>query len=286
MMYGGLYSNPVPRFITLTTDFGLQDAFVGAMRGVILTIAPQARIIDITHEIRAHRIADAAYALASAVPFFPPECIHVCVVDPGVGSGRRPIAAAVGETLFVAPDNGVISLALEALQAATGASRHAVHLDNPQYWLARVSNTFHGRDIFAPVAAHLANGVPLQVLGPPLDRLVTLGHPPPESMPGGRLQGHIVYVDRFGNLLTDIAQAALARADPQSIRIEVGGSTLVGLNRSYADVEQGDLLALISSNWHLEVAMREGDAARALQVRVGDPVIVSGLDPAHREARK
>ncbi|HZQ11157.1 MAG TPA: SAM-dependent chlorinase/fluorinase, partial [Anaerolineae bacterium] len=167
------------KLITLTTDFGLTDGYVGTMRGVILNIAPDANIVDISHDISPQSIQEGARVLARSVPYFPERAIHVCVVDPGVGSARKPIAVAVGETMFIAPDNGVISFAVAALSARNNYPPRAFELTNPRYRLPRVSMTFHGRDIFSPAAAHLANGVPLEEIGTFLHDFVKITPPAP-----------------------------------------------------------------------------------------------------------
>lgn len=260
--------------ITLTTDFGLTDGFVGVMRGVIYSIAPDAPVIDLSHGIPPQQVYPGARLLAASVPFFPPQTVHLCVVDPGVGSARKAIAIAVGETILVGPDNGVLSLAVVQLERTLAVPARAVELDQPRYRLARVSNTFHGRDIFAPAAAHLARGVPLEEIGTPLDRWVTLELPQPTRRADGALVGEVIYVDRFGNLLTNISNEYLAEFDTYNLRIEIGGAVVHGLARAYADVAPGTLVALLSSSWQLEIAAREGNAAEWLGVSIGGQVVV------------
>src|SRR5262245_48955494 len=216
----------MPNLITLTTDFGLADGFVGVMRGVILNLAPHAQIVDISHGVAPQQVDQGAILLANSVPYFPEKSIHVCVVDPGVGSARKPIAIRVGETFFVAPDNGVASLAAADLATRIGATPRAYELNNPRYWLPRVSNTFHGRDIFSPTAAHLANGAALDELGTPLDSFVNLAPPQPERRADGSLAGHVIYVDRYGNLVTDITSNQVASFDPDTLVVEIGGRAL------------------------------------------------------------
>jgi S-adenosylmethionine hydrolase len=259
------------RIITLTTDFGLSDGFVGAMKGVILGINPQAIIVDITHDIAPQNIAQGAFLLAHAVQYFPARAIHVVVVDPGVGSARRAIALQIGETIFAAPDNGVLSYALRNTQHAT----RAVHLNKSQYWLPRVSHTFHGRDIFAPVAAHLSLGVPLDALGEPIDDWVRLALPEPTQRADGAIVGAVVHVDRFGNVVTNISEEMLAAMDRARVIVSIAGRTLHGVKETYADAARGELIALISSSWHLEIAAREGNGAQELGVRVGDEIVVA-----------
>lgn len=265
----------MPPLITLTTDFGLTDGFVGVLRGVILSIAPDAQIVDITHGIAPQQIQQGAFVLANSVPYFPRAAIHVCIVDPGVGSARRPIAIQVGETIFVAPDNGVISLAVAELSANETISPVAVQLDNPRYWLPRVSNTFHGRDIFAPVAAQLACGASLSELGTPVVSWTTLTTPAPDRRPDGALVGQVIYIDIYGNLVTNINPEQLDDFDTAKLCIQVGKRELRGLGRTYSDVAPGEIAALIGSPWKLEIARRDGNAAQALGVKLGDKVIVS-----------
>lgn len=263
--------------ITLTTDFGWTDGFAGVLQGVILSICPAARVVDLSHGIPPRQLLSGAMVLAAGVPYFPPDSIHVCVVDPGVGSERRAIAIAAGETLFVGPDNGVLSLAVADIKRRRGGTARAYQLENPRYRLPRVSNTFHGRDIFAPAAAHLACGVALEELGAPLAEWITLARRVPSFGEDGTLVGRAVYIDRFGNVITDIADDTLPSAGTYELRIEIGGETLRGLSSAYADVARGELLALIGSLWKLEIAVRDGNAAEQLGIRVGDPVIVKRI---------
>jgi hypothetical protein len=253
--------------ITLTTDFGLSDGYVAAMKGVIAGIAPQATVIDISHQIAPQDVREAAYVLATALPYFPPDTVHVVIVDPGVGSARRPMAAAVGDHALVGPDNGVFTYALQAGQPAV-----CVHLDNPTFWLPTVSRTFHGRDIFSPVAAHLANGVPLAALGAPISDPVQFAIQPPRRELDGRLRGEIIHVDRFGNLVSNIPGAWLAE---HIWTVHVAGQQITGPSLSYADAASGQLLALVSSDATLEVALRDGNAAARLGAAAGEPIALA-----------
>lgn len=253
--------------ITLTTDFGLSDSYVAAMKGVILRIAPQATVIDITHQIAPQNVREAAYVLHTALPYFPAGTLHVVVVDPGVGSARRPMAAKVGDRYLVGPDNGIFTYALQAV----GPASACVHLDKPAYWLPKVSSTFHGRDIFAPAAAHLAAGVALEALGTVFDDPVLFDVRPPEQLPDGGLRGEVIHVDRFGNLVSNIPGAWLAG---RLWSVHVAGQQVVGPSQTYAAVEPGQLLALVSSDATLEVAVREGSAAARLGVAAGEPIDV------------
>jgi S-adenosylmethionine hydrolase len=261
------------RIIALTTDFGLEDAYVGVLKGVILGINPAASIVDLCHAVPPQDVRAAAFLLHTAWPYFPPGTIHVVVVDPGVGSQRRAIAVDVGAATFVASDNGVLSY---VLAEAEEQRAQAVHLTNRRYWLPEISATFHGRDIFAPVAAHLSLGVPLAALGEPLPfgELVTFPLPRPERQSNGAWVGHVVHVDHFGNLVTDLEPEVIG--DPQAVVIEVGGQRIVGVRHTYTEGKPGEPMALIGSSGRLEIAMPGGHAARWLKAQPGDRVRVSG----------
>lgn len=253
--------------ITLTTDFGEVDGYVGTMRGVILGICPQATLADLSHGVPPQDIRAGAFVLYQAVAYFPPETIHCVVVDPGVGSERRAVAVRTARGTFVAPDNGVLSLVL-----AREAAQAAVSLTNPAYQLAEVSTTFHGRDIFSPAAAHLAAGVPLTEFGPPVTDLVRFPVPRPESRAGGALEAHVMHIDRFGNLILDVEAGDLAGGQPL---FRLKAITIQGLARTFADVAVGQPLAYVGSCYHhLEIAVRNGNAARQFGVKMGDPVII------------
>lgn len=253
--------------ITLTTDFGLADSYVGVMKGVILSIDPTATIVDISHEIAPHDVREAAYVIYTAYPYFPPDTVHVVVVDPGVGSQRRAIALRAARACFVAPDNGVLSYVLAREELG-----QAVSLTNPRYHRPAVSHTFHGRDIFAPVAAHLARGVPLAELGEPLTEIVTFPFSQPQVLPDGKVIAHVLHIDRFGNLILDVREGdeSLSR----EIFLEVAGHRLWGLRHTFADVPVGELVAYIGSSGHLEIALREGNAAQRLNMEIGDEILL------------
>lgn len=252
--------------MTLTTDFGLRDPYVAEMKGVILGLAPASRLVDITHDVASHDVVGAALVLEAAAPFFPRGSIHLAVVDPGVGTARRGLAVRAGGATFVGPDNGLFTPIL-----ARGAWR-AVELAATDLRLPRVSRTFHGRDVFAPAAAHLARGVPLERFGPPVDDPVRVPWPEVHSV-GGAVAGAVLHVDRFGNLITSIAAAAVeGLGSDASIHIAGRRLPLVG---TYADLPRGAAGALIGSSNRLEVAVREGSAAAVLKARRGTPVAVS-----------
>ena len=259
----------MPGVITLLTDFGTRDAYVAAMKGVILSMNRDVTIVDISHEVAAQDVVEGAWVLASAFRYFPPGTVHLAVVDPGVGGERRAIAAEAGEWRFAGPDNGVLTWALEC-----AGDVRAVELTNAKYVRPDVSATFHGRDVFAPVAAHLAAGVPLDDLGPRVDDLARLPVAQPR-VKGDALVGEVLHVDRFGNLITNIDRATLERFAPgAAVRVEIEGHDVGPLRRAYADASVGELLALIESTGRLEVAVREGSAAAALGCARGTAVII------------
>ena len=256
--------------LSITTDFGITNGFVGVMKGVIYGIAPDAKIVDISQLISAQNVLEGAYAMWRAVPFFPPESVHVGVVDPGVGTTRRPIGARLGDQFFIAPDNGLLTpLILDAER--DGKKVEFVHLDNPKYWLPRVSNTFHGRDIFAPTGAHLAAGVPLSELGTPITDPIRLDLPRPEKTESGWL-AHVTIIDIFGNLTTDLPADALdGRRD---VLIRIRGHEVDGIIDSYGHREIGDLVAVVDSEYYIEIAVVNGSAQKKLGAEIGDVVEV------------
>lgn len=246
--------------ITLITDFGTADGYAGAMKGVIWGINPRARIVDITHDIRPQDIPHAAHVLETIYPYYPPGTIHVIVVDPGVGTERRAVAVRTREAYLIAPDNGLLHPIIKGVI-------EAVALTERRFWRETVSITFHGRDIFAPVAAYLSQGVPLGEFGPAVSSLKSLSLPGPVIEQEGNLIGHVIHIDRFGNAITDLEAGDLP---PGPFRIEVKGRRIEGLSRTYAEGE--GLLALLGSNGHLEIALKNGSAAEALRLVIGDRV--------------
>jgi S-adenosylmethionine hydrolase len=251
--------------ISLTTDFGQADSYAGTMKGVILDVCRDATVVDITHDIRPQAVRQAAYLLSIAVPYFPQGTVHLVVVDPGVGSERRAIAVQTERSMYVAPDNGVLDMALRQDQA-----RLAVHLTNHRYHLPQVSTTFHGRDIFAPVAAHLACGTDLREMGEsiPLSGLVSLPACQPQRQPDGSWLGQILHVDHFGNAVTNFQRPLLH----DGVTVIAGGERIPGLSRTFAAVEPGALVAYVGSSGYLEIAVRDGNGAERLGVDVGDTV--------------
>lgn len=330
-----------PPIITMTTDFGQYDGYVGTMKGVIHTLLPNAKVVDISHEIAPHQINEGAFIVYRAYRYFPAGAVHIAVVDPGVGGSRRPIVLVTRHGIFVGPDNGIFTYVLRAELAAqheTDATRstegqedednqagadgaelstpawaggmwgiapnwegdepagkrrraqrfdHAgpaslprtYHLDNADYWLTSVSNTFHGRDIFAPVAAHVASGAHPERIGSliPLESLVRLPIGAPRVHRSGKtvtIMGQIVHVDRFGNIITNLPERLLAPilAENGKPQVEVGGHTIKGLARSYNEVKEGQPVALFGSERLLEIAVRNANAAHRMKVRTGDAV--------------
>jgi S-adenosyl-L-methionine hydrolase (adenosine-forming) len=252
--------------ITLTTDFGYQDSFVGIMKGVIAGINPQALVIDITHGIPAHDIRAAALSLQHSVGYFPPGTIHVAVVDPGVGSTRRPVLIECAENYFIGPDNGVLSLAV-----ANRAPIRVVHLANSAYQRHPTGTTFHGRDIFAPAAAHLSLGVPPDVFGEALVDFVQLALPGIVRR-GGSIEGEILYIDNFGNLFTNICEHDLTGLPGDHVDIVVGSVTIRGLARNYASARGGEFVAVLNSWGVLEIAAYRDNAQKRAGAKIGDRV--------------
>ncbi len=259
--------------ITLTTDFGLHDPYVAMMKGVILTVHPGARLIDVTHLIDPGAVAQAAGLVRDTFPFFPSGTVHVVVVDPGVGSERRPLAVEAAGHVFVGPDNGIFWPIIEA-----HAGAKVIHMTESRYFRSPMSKTFHGRDLFAPAAAHFCLGVGLEQVGTTITDPVRLPLPEPQ-IEGRCLVGQIVRIDRFGNLITNIHRSGLERflmAAPPVI--EIGERTIEGLRQAYTDVKRGELLALMDSSDYLEIAVNMGRAAKAIDLNadeiVGSRVIV------------
>lgn len=258
--------------ITLLTDFGERDGYVGTMKGVILGTAPHVTLVDLSHDIPPQDIRSAAYVLWCSYRFFPPDTIHLVVVDPGVGTERRPIAVRTARGFFVAPDNGVLGYVLEEERGW-----QAVHLTERRFWRPAVSMTFHGRDIFAPAAAHLAAGVPLHQLGPAITNPVQMPFPPVRRLDEARCQACLVYIDRFGNCVTSLpADYLLAGRQAASwgpaLSAMLGDHLIRGLYPTYAAVPPQQPLLLVGSSGLVEIAVREGNAAQYLQARLGDTV--------------
>ncbi len=266
----------MPAIVALLTDFGNRDHYVGAMKGAILSVCPQAVLVDIAHELPPHDVLAGAFALAAAHATFPAGTVFLAVVDPGVGSERRGLALEAGGYRFVAPDNGLLGLVLARYPD------HGLHaLANARLFRARVSATFHARDVFGPVAAHLALGMPLEDVGPPVVDPVPLPLAPVARVGAHEWEASVIHVDRFGNLTTNMAEAELdsiaqsTGADGQ-VMVKIEGAVLP-LAHTYSDVPPGEACALVGSSGLLEVAVNQGDASRLLGAGRGAPVRVRAV---------
>ena len=276
--------NQVP-IIALLTDFGLSDAYVGTMKGVLLSICPAARLIDLSHDIEPQNVRQAAYVLLTAVRYFPPDTIFLVVVDPGVGTAREPIAVQTDHGTYVAPNNGVLSYVLQRARV-----KHTVILENPTYRLSSPSKTFHGRDIFSPAAAQLANGMSITALGPALPELQSLPDPRLDIAPPC-IRGEVLHTDRFGNVITSIGNLIWTGAtalelvpqfgpphspffipDAQTCEITIGSQSIHGIAPTYGSVPLGAITALVGGSGQLEIGINQGHAARSLGVGIGDPI--------------
>lgn len=278
--------------VTLTTDFGLADGYAGIMHGVIRGICPKVAIVDLAHQVPPQDVRGAAYLLYAAYAYFAADTVHCVVVDPGVGTARRALAVETPRGRFVAPDNGVLSYAL-ACESVTAA----VSLTDPRYHLSHVSHTFHGRDVFAPAAAHLACGVPLADLGEPVSGLVTWPLPGVSTPSGDTWEGQVIHVDHFGNLIASIGRllwrgdellvqpafssAAKEGGEPRRLsflaaqaQVRIAGRCIKSIRPTFGAAPPGELLALIGSAGHLEIAVAGGSAAEALDVGIGGEVIL------------
>jgi S-adenosylmethionine hydrolase len=260
------------RVITFTTDFGTGDHYVGTMKGVVLGICPIATLVDVCHEVHSYNILEGALTVAQAYPYFPAGTIHVVVVDPGVGGARRPIIAETRQHTFVSPDNGVLSFVYQHECEVT-----VRHVANDRYFLHPVSNTFHGRDIFAPVAAHIAAGVPLDNFGPQIEDYVRLNIATPKLVAKGTLQGAVLKVDKFGNVVTNITAGDLSETlgAGASFRVRIAGTIISDIRTSYAGAPTGQLFAVFGSMGYLEIASNQSSAAEQLQVKPNLPVEIT-----------
>lgn len=258
--------------ITLTTDFGSNDHFVGVMKGVILDIVPEAEIIDICHSVQAFDVLDGALTISQAYSYFPTRTVHVVVVDPGVGTARRPILASSDKYHFVAPDNGVLSLVY-----ARESRMHVRHITAEHYFLQPVSNTFHARDIFSPVAAYLAKEVDGLKFGDEVEDYVKFSAPKPKAVDENRLRGVVLKVDRFGNLVTNITPQdapMLFKAKAGAFKILVGSREITEINNSYAEGAPGEVMGILGSMGFLEIAVNRGAAAQLTGAGKGTDVTV------------
>jgi len=246
--------------ITLTTDFGLSDPFVGIMKGVILGITPNAQLVDISHDIRSYDISEAAFMIESMYPYFPEGTVHIVVVDPGVGSARRPLAASSHGQFFVAPDNGVLSTVL---------ADEAYHIQNNRLFLKSVSRTFHGRDIFAPVAAHLASGTPLESVGTRISDFIKKPLPVPRRE-GRKIVGTVLRIDKFGNVITNVRRSDLS----PHFTMRVAGTPITRLCANFSEAEPGEFFAVEGSTGYIEIALNQASAADRLNLASGAEIEV------------
>jgi S-adenosyl-L-methionine hydrolase (adenosine-forming) len=254
--------------ITLLTDFGLEDTYVASMKGVILDICPDARLVDISHLVPPQDVRSGAFLLVSCYRDFPAGTIHLAVIDPGVGTDRRGLVIRADDCFFVGPDNGLLSW---VLREASGWE--AFSLERPAYWRATISETFHGRDIFAPTAAHLAMGVPAEALGPPcIPQMASWANPVHKKE---ELVGEIIHIDHFGNAVTNVNRAVLERfVSGSQAAVRIGGLSISPIVDTYGNQETGTLIALIGSSNFLEIAVNQGNAAKNCGFRRGDLVCI------------
>lgn len=261
--------SPACGVISLTTDFGLHDSYVGTMKAVILRIFPEVRLVDITHQISAQDVLEASLIIGSGYRYFPAGSVHLVVVDPGVGGDRRALLVAGREHYFVGPDNGSFTAMLDADPQA-----RIYEIREERYLLPGISDTFHGRDIFAPVAAYLARGVDPDEFGPPVRDPFRLEIPEPRVW-GDQIRGEVVHVDSFGNIVSNISRVHFERAvGDRAFRIWINGKVIDRLHRTYADQERGKTLALFGSSDLLEIAVCQGRAERRIGAGKGDTVLV------------
>jgi S-adenosylmethionine hydrolase len=264
-------SKPV---ITLLTDFGTKEHYAASMRGVILNINPECTLLDITHQVNPHDIQEGAFILANAYSYFPKGTIHLSVVDPGVGGGRKPILLVTQNYFFVGPDNGLFTFVAQREKV-----KQVVVLTQQKYFLSKVSTTFHGRDIFAPVAGHLSLGVKPNAFGYRIDSLreIVLKKP---IIKEGKLLGEILHIDTFGNLVSNIDEEKLFQfVKDRPFVIQAGRKALRGLKKGYWEGKEGEGIAVLGSVGFLEISIREGNAQKTLKVKRGDRIIVSVVRP-------
>jgi S-adenosyl-L-methionine hydrolase (adenosine-forming) len=264
---------PFQRMITLTTDFGLTEHYVGAMKGVIYSINPSVQLVDITNAVQSFDVLDGAIAISQAYTYFPKDTVHVVVVDPGVGGTRRPIIANAGQYMFVAPDNGVLSLVYEREERVT-----VRHITAEHYFHQPVSNTFHGRDIFAPVAAYLSKGVDAAKFGDEITDFVRFAAPKPKAVTASQWKGVVLKTDKFGNLVTNITPKDIPQlfdGSSNGFKITVGKAEVTRLCSSYSQGTQGELFAIVGSAGFLEISSNKAAASRVAGADKGSEVAVT-----------
>jgi len=261
------------RILTLTTDFGWSDPYAGAMKGVILSLAPEVTLVDLSHGVAAHDLLDAAYTLAQAYRYFPTDTIHLVVVDPGVGTTRRPILVRAGTQLLIAPDNGVLSLVYDQEPEAV-----VRHITSTHYFRTNPSQTFHGRDVFAPVAGWLAKGIEPEKFGDPITDFVRFAVPKPKAV-AGEVRGVVLKVDRFGNLITNLTPTDLPTLAPESTSLPafsptVGKGNVTAVRRAYAEAAPNEVFAIWGSAGYLELCANRASASRLCGAERGAEVVV------------
>ncbi len=260
--------------VTLLTDFGTTDGFIGVMKGVMLQIAPDIHFVDISHELPSFSIESAAFLNAWSYGYFPPGALHLCVVDPGVGSSRRALVVETQGHTFIAPDNGLLTPVL-----TLSGDKIIVSAAKPEYWLSKISNTFHGRDVFAPLAAHVARGAAITALGEEISDPVLVHTPPPVFTPE-RIECRIQYIDHFGNLVTNLTQPRFDQwtqqngYDKRRVVIQSGDVVINGISETYSSQNPGELTAVFDGYDCLEIAVTQGNAAKHLQINIGQKVVI------------
>jgi S-adenosyl-L-methionine hydrolase (adenosine-forming) len=260
-----------PATITLMTDFGVRDSYVGCMKGVILSVDPAIRIVDVSHEVPAFNLLSAAYLLSTYYSLYPRGTVHMVVVDPEVGGPRAALAIAAGGWYFLLPDNGIATMALEEM----GGSYTARRIENPSLIRSGASATFHGRDVFAPAAARLAAGFPFDAVGPAAMRICRLDAAVPAV--GDRVvSGVAVHIDSFGNYISNITADHLKQFEDSALHVHIGSFTILGLSRTFSDKASGEIMAYIGSTGRIEIAVSKGSAAQTVGLAAGAEVIVRG----------
>jgi S-adenosylmethionine hydrolase len=257
--------------ITLITDFGLKDGNAAVMKGVILQIAPAVQIVDVSHLIQPQNILEAAMILFRSAMYFPVNTVHTIVVDPGVGTNRRPIAARIGTQYFVCPDNGILSLVIDSAKTE-GVAMEFYKLEIPRFWLPQISHVFHGRDIFAPVAAHIANGQNILSMGSAIQDVIRFSFPDPKRTENG-WQGEVIYIDHFGNIILNINEQHIG--ENEIIATKLNGYEIFGQEKTFGNQDEGKLIVLYGSTKNLIIAKVNGDAAKVIQCTIGSLVEIT-----------
>jgi S-adenosylmethionine hydrolase len=271
---------PRKQVVTLTTDFGTSDHFVGVMKGVITNINPEVELVDLCHNVNSYDVFDAAFTVAQSYRYFPSDTIHLVVIDPGVGTARRPILARTMEYKFVAPDNGVLSLVYEREESV-----EVRHITSDHYFLNPVSNTFHARDIFSPVVGWLSKGVEVDKFGDPITDFTKFASPKPKQVSDGLIRGVTIKVDKFGNVITNITPQDVPQLfsdNPPPFKILINSQEVTQLNLAYSMGKPSEIFAIVGSSGFLEICTNRGSAAKALNVTRGAEVgvMIGGSTPA------